>query len=728
MENVELPLVWRTEPEASEEVTGLISNAPERKYKVLLSLEHALSTCTRFDFSVSFVMESGLSAFQMTLDELEAKGIPGRILTSDYLCVTQPSALKKLLAYKNIEVRLYRCEGKEGFHTKGYVFHREGPLDALDIMVGSSNLSGAALTTTHEWNAMIRTNPSSLIAREVLAEFESLWASSKSVRLTPGCAALAHYEARYEALKKTRLQPPLLVRSPKEDAPRVTTNAMQSAFVENVLALREAGETKALLISATGTGKTYASAFAVKALKPRRFLFVVHSEKILRQALASYERVFGDEPKRRLGLFLGANKAEALNADFVFTTVATLYREEHLGKFDPASFDVICIDEVHHATATAYQRLMTYFKPRFWLGLTATPDRRDAANVYALFDHNIAQETRLHDALAAGYLADFHYFGVSDVIINGEVMEARHFEDLVSEARVAHILRGVRHYRSLESRVKGLVFCSRNDEAQALAEAFTLAGEPSMALSGKDSEDVRQRAISRLVSEDESEWLHYLFTVDIFNEGVDIPEINQVVLLRPTESPVVFTQQLGRGLRKHPSKDYVTIIDFIGNYDNNYMIPVALSGDRTARKSVMRQWVVAGNASIPGASIIQIDPIAKRRILEAIDREKTNTKAKLSEAFLNLLYRLNRRPTLLDFYRLGELDPALYLAKRQEPYWCLARAFMAKAKDVAEDPSLTLSAAAMDALGFFGRALGEAHRPGEGWDGPRKTEVYQSRA
>lgn len=468
------------------------------------------------------------------------------------------------------------------------------------------------------------------------------------------------------------------------DAYRLKPNKMQEEFICSVHDLIERGARKALLISATGTGKTYASAFAMRNERQKKALFIVHRELIARQALKSYRKVFGNTKKLAL---LSGNFKE-YEADILFATMSMMAKTETMERYTPEEFDWICIDEVHRAGSESYQKIMNYFNPDFWLGMTASPERTDGFDIFDLFDHNIAYEIRLQHALKEDLLCPFHYFGITDIEIDGETMNdktgMRNFAYLVSESRVDYILKQADYYGYSGDRVKGLVFCSRKEEAQELSAKFNERGYYTAVLTGADSEKQREAAIdllTRCVSEDEIKkheknisdhivdksdevpFLDYIFTIDIFNEGVDILEINQVLMLRPTESPIVFVQQLGRGLRKAEDKEYVVIIDFIGNYTNNYMIPIALSGDRSYNKDSIRRYVAEGTRIIPGASTIHFDEISRKRIFQSIDSARTNDVRLLKESFEQLKYRLGRIPTVLDFKKYGSVDVSKYFEK-----------------------------------------------------------------
>ena len=592
-----------------------VINDPDRRIKVLTVIEDELARCTSFDISVAFVTMSGIEPLLPIFEELRERGVPGRVLTTDYLGFSDPAAMRKLAGISNIEVRLFRTEGNRGFHTKGYIFNSG---DVCRFLIGSSNLTGTALATNREWNARLVSKQTGAFARALQAEFKALWDHPLSRPLHDVIDAYeaerrAHMAAQAEVMKRL----PLPV-SPVRPEP----NSMQRAFVENLLRIAGSGERRALLISATGTGKTYAAAFAVRELKPRRVLFVVHREQIARQAMASFRRVLGEE-ELTFGL-LGGGQNEA-GADCVFATMQTLARERVLGALDPKAFDVIIIDEVHRAAAESYRKIMAHFEPKLWFGMTASPDRPDGADIYALFDHNIAYEIRLSTALEEDLLCPFHYFGVKDVTVGGMMLEdLSDFRLLTAEERVSNIL----------------------DRAQY----FGWSGP-------------REEVIYRLSHGVGDNRLDYIFTVDIFTEGVDIPEVNQVIMLRPTQSAIVFVQQLGRGLRKAPDKEFVVILDFIGNYQSNFLIPVALADDRSYNKDNMRRALAVDLRQIPGASSVHFDPIVRKRIYESIDRASVSDTKLIRTSYEQLKAKLGRIPGLLDFDRFGSIDAVKFFEK-----------------------------------------------------------------
>lgn len=640
----------------------LSNNAAEGK-KVLSAIERELLRCDEFSISVAFITNSGIEPFMQTLKELERRNIPGRILTTNYLNFSDPKALRRLSKLQNLEIRMYVTDDEsEGFHTKGYLFRKD---EMYRVIVGSSNMTLGALTRNREWNTKMVSTEQGEFLSEIRQEFRQLWTSERTRSFED---FIDKYELLYKEIQK---QKKVATQGKAIDllGYQLKPNSMQLNFIRNLQKLREEGENRALLISATGTGKTYASAFAMRDAAPGKALFVVHREQIAKQALKSYRRVLGkykpDGSEIRYGLLSGNEKD--YDADYLFSTMQMMSKEDVLEKFRPDEFDFICIDETHRAGAESYQRILEYFKPQFLLGMTASPERTDNFDIFDLYDYNIAYEIRLQQALEENLLCPFHYFGITDLEIDGETFDdesgLRNFVKLVSDERVDYILKQVEYFGYSGDRVKGLVFCSRKDEGEELARKFCQRGYRARMLSGDDSQAVREEVIDRLVSDTREDYLDYVFTVDIFNEGVDIPEVNQVVLLRPTQSPIVFVQQLGRGLRKSDDKEFVVILDFIGNYKNNFMIPIALSGDRSYNKDTMRRYVSEGARVIPGSSTIHFDEISKKRIYQAIDSASTNDLRTLKEAYNNLKQKLGRIPKLKDFYDYGTIDVTKFFDK-----------------------------------------------------------------
>ena len=518
----------------------------------------------------------------------------------------------------------------------------------------------SALTTNREWNTKIVSTEQGEYTQNIVKEFHQLWNAKQSLAFEQFIEFYTNLYTKNRIIQKQK-EIAKQAEVPSLELYRLQPNSMQIGFINNLRQIYEAGGDKALLISATGTGKTYASAFAARELEFKKVLFLVHRNQIAKQALKSYRKVFGG--KVSMGMVTG--KYQDYDADFLFATIQTLSKDENLSRYEKEHWDLIIIDEAHHSSAYSYKKIMDYFKPRLWLGMTATPDKRDdnleGRNIYEIFNHQIAYEIRLQNAMEEDLLCPFHYFGVTDLEViadAGKSFEEKveNFRYLTSDERVLNVMKQAKFFGYSGERVKGLIFCSRIDEARELSAKFNKKGWRTIVLSASDSETERTAAIERLAGDESEDALDYIISVDIFSEGVDVPEINQVIMLRPTESPIIFIQQLGRGLRKAEGKEYVVIIDFIGNYRNNFMIPIALSGDRSYNKDNIRRYVTEGGRVIPGASTIHFDEISRKRIFQAIDNANFSDIKLIRENYTNLKNKLGHIPALADFDKYGEMD------------------------------------------------------------------------
>lgn len=632
-------------------VPRILTNNREKKQKVLQTILAQLYTCDTFFFSVAFITKSGLACIKDAL--IQNQKACGKILASQYLNFTEPKALADLLQFPQVEVRMLTEE--RGFHAKGYVFHHAQKVEEnYTMVIGSSNLTANALTHNQEWNVFFTSAEDGALIRQAQEEFQALWESAEVVNT----AWIEAYEAVYRHNQPT---------APAQLIPfhKIQPNRMQQDALKGIQAVREHGENRGLLISATGTGKTYMSAFDVKRVQPKRLLFIVHRDLILKSAMKSYVNI-GFSPTQ-MGFLTGQEKN--IDKPYLFATIQTLAKDDILHSFQPDAFDYIVLDEVHHGGARTYQKVLSYFTPKFLLGMTATPERADGFDIYALFHHQIVYEIRLHQALEENMLVPFHYHGITDITVQGkQIDELSDFNQLTADERVRHILHYADLYGSDGERIQGLVFCSRIEEAETLATMFCQYGKPALALSGTSSSAERANAIARLEAEpkDRTDYLTYIFTCDIFNEGVDIPAVNQLILLRPTQSAIVFVQQLGRGLRKYPHKRYVEVLDFIGNYKGNFLLPIALYGDRTYNKEFVRKAMQTNY--LPGATSVHFDDIAKEKIYEAINRQGVLAPLReLKEAYTTMQYKLGRTPLMMDFVRVGDKDPWLFVDYRTNP-------------------------------------------------------------
>lgn len=614
---------------------------------LLVELLQELKTCKRFYFAIAFITQSGLICLKECLKLLQEKNITGDILTTDYLYFNQPKALQELQQYPNLNICIYT---KENFHIKGYIFEQN---DYYTLIVGSNNLTQTALKANKEWSLKINSLANGSLINNTLSQFQQMW--QEAMPLTD--IWLKQYTDKYYSLQKLKRK--FAAAQENISTNDITPNKMQQEALKALEKLQQDNKHKALLISATGTGKTYLSAFAVKKANPKRLLFLAHREQILKQACKTFTKII---PDIQYGI-LSANHKD-FHKPYLFSTINMLSQEENLTQFAPTHFDYIIIDETHRAGASSYLKILNYFQPQFLLGMTATPERTDGFDIYQLFDHNIAYEIRLNQAMQENLLCPFHYFGITDITVdNQEINDNSTFNDLTTDARVTHIINQSQYYGFSGERLHGLIFCSQIEEAQILSQKFNERGFNTIALSGKDSQETRTNAIHKLEQNDRSTGLDYIFTVDIMNEGIDIPAINQIIMLRPTKSAIIFVQQLGRGLRKYPQKDYVVILDFIGNYQNNFMIPIALSGDTSYNKDNIRHYVAEGNRFIFGSSTIHFDKIARQKIYQAIDSAKLSDTALLKNEYLQLKQKLGKIPSIFDFSQFGSIDILKFLDK-----------------------------------------------------------------
>ena len=637
----------------------LVSNSDGNT--MLRAIRDELKRSSHFVFSVAFITPSAIAMLKQAILDYQGSG---SIITSTYLGFNSPAAFRELLNLEGIRVYVHP-DSAAGFHAKGYIFEQESSTTAI---VGSSNLTERALLLNHEWNLRFSALPDGDIVQQInraamahidasvaltskwIDEYELTW----SAQVRQSSSGSGRIEESFE-LPSTEV---------------ILPNTMQIEALAEITALRESGETRGVVISATGTGKTILSALDVRAYAPKRMLFVVHREQILDRAISEFKRVLG-APDSDFGKFVGGK--QEIDSRYVFASIQSLSRPDILEALAPDAFDYVLIDEVHRAGAASYRRVIEHLKPAFLLGMTATPERTDDFNVFELFDFNVPYEIRLQKALEADMLAPFHYYGVTDFETeSGEVIDQlADLSRLVASERVDHLIKTLQKYGHAGVPVRGLIFCSKNAEAAELADLLNLREVHgkllrTRALSGRDSVDEREKVVQML----ERGELDYIATVDIFNEGIDIPSVNQVVMLRQTLSSIVFTQQLGRGLRKTAGKDHLVVIDFIGNYDNNYLIPIALFGDSSLNKDSIRKKIIDAQeaGAIAGLSSVNFDAISKERIYTSLATTTLDSMTNLKKSFVELQNRLGRAPLLFDFARFDLVDPNV-IATKQKNYW-----------------------------------------------------------
>lgn len=647
----------------------LITNDETYHKNFFKALKFELLTADEVYFMVSFIKHSGIQLLIRTFEELEKREVPVYILTSTYLNVTDPLALEILLRFKNIKLKIYETDN-ESFHTKAYLFQRASDLHTA--IIGSSNLSQTALKRGYEWNVKLPDQVHLPIYQQAKTIFFEKWNSEQAVNVS------RDYVKSYDSFKKrfnkkVEYKPSFQYTAvaEREEETIIKPNKMQLNALKELKKSRNLGKKRGLVIAATGTGKTYLAALDAFAFKPDRLLFIVHREEILNKAIETFKEVFGASIS--IGKLTGKHKD--YQSSFLFSTIQTISKEKNLKSFEPTSFDYIIIDEFHHASADTYQRVLQYFKPAWLLGLTATPERADGHDILKDCENNIVYEIRLRDALENELLVPFHYFGVSDSTVsydkieqkNGKFIEQSLVKALKTHERVDYIIEQIELYKYDGPFMKAIGFCASIDHAAFMSQAFNRKGYISEYLTGEDSIAKREEIIKRL--EDNTDPLSIIFVVDIFNEGIDIPSVNVLLFLRPTESSTVFIQQLGRGLRKFKNKEFVTVLDFIGNYDRSFMIPMALSGQLQINrfdKRSLHTAILNEFADLPAGSYVDLDFITQKQLLEKIESLRFDTMKMLKQMYEQMKIDLGRVPELRDFLYMDHApDLLLFLNKKK---------------------------------------------------------------
>ncbi|WP_419782756.1 DEAD/DEAH box helicase [Malaciobacter marinus] len=604
----------------------IVNNKTDNFYNCLTTL---FNSCKSFYINVAFINYSGLQLLLDSLKKCEQKAVKGKVLTSTYLNFTEVKALKKLQEFTNIQLKVFDSSDV-GFHSKAYIFEYE---EDYKIVVGSSNITASAFKSNVEWNLKIGSKKQDSFTLDVLNEFDSLFKQAYYVD--------EDFLNSYENFLKQKF-----VKVDKKFIfeKKIKANSMQIHALKNLKDLRKNNQKKAIAICATGTGKTYLSAFDVKEFEAKKVLFLAHRENILISSKFSFEKII---KSKSFGFFTG-NKKE-LDNDYIFATIQTISKNLKLFKKD--EFDYIIYDEAHHIASESFQKVFLYFNSKFTLGLTATPNRSDKQNIYEIFDDNVAIDLRLNEALEQKLIAPFHYFGISDIVID---YENTNLDDLSKLAkllsvnkRVEFIIEKMKFYAHDNKKRKALAFCVNKEHAKYMSEEFNKAGIYSTTLFGSDCVEKRELTIEQLENEDES--LEVIFSVDIFNEGVDIPKVNTILMLRPTSSSTVFIQQLGRGLRKTQDKEYLTVLDFIGNHNRAYLIAFALLGNKAIDKDSIKLALNNSFATISNNTFIYMDEISKKRVLKQLDEENFNSFRYLKQQFIEFKNDIKKVPTLIDF-------------------------------------------------------------------------------
>ncbi|OZU89633.1 DNA helicase [Virgibacillus indicus] len=612
----------------------------------------------------SFIMKSGVDVIFDVLQERLKDGADVKILTGDYLYVTQPKALQRLLDLlgDNLEIRLWRSNGIS-FHPKTYIFkHREEGA----IIVGSSNLSLSALTGGIEWNLRMQRNASMETFNKAIELFIESFYDNQTIEINH--ESLKIYQKNYDDfhIRNSNListwtkQEEIDLTLPTEDVPLdeniieapagyITKLEPRPAQLNALKGLEDTIEedyNKAMVVMATGLGKTYLAAFFAQRFK--KILFIAHREEILKQAKKSFEQVLGKSG----GLYYGFEKDP--NHDMLFASIFTLSIQDQLHRFTPEEFDLVIVDEFHHAAAKSYQKVIEYFQPKFLLGLTATPERTDGQDVFAICDGNVAYEITFIEAIQHGWLTPFIYHGVKDDIdysnikwLGKQYDQHELMIQQLQEDRAKQIYEKWKEYKQTRT----LAFTSSIQQAEFLSDYFTEQGIRSITLTSATRDISRAEAIRML----ETNEIEIIFTVDLFNEGVDIPSVDTLLFARPTESLVVFTQQIGRGLRKYAGKNNCVIIDLIGNYrnaDTKLQVFNEYKSDPTkAQGSIFP--VVPDSCSINFETEV-ID------LLEELRRKRSSRKERIYFDYLSVKEQFGRRPTYKEVHLNGIINSKEY--------------------------------------------------------------------
>lgn len=608
-------------------------------------LKQSFKTATTIDIIVSFLMESGVKLLLQDLKEALDRGVKIRILTGNYLKITQPQSLYLLKSElgDTVDLRFYNNPNKS-FHPKAYMFHN--PLDS-EIYIGSSNISRGALTSSIEWNYRFLKSNAPNDFKVFYDAFEDLF-NNHSLVITD--EVLKDYSKQWT---RPNIYKDLEKEESKEDKV-VNIFEPRGAQIEALYSLdksREEGFDKGLVVAATGIGKTYLAAF--DSAKYQRILFVAHREEIIKQAAQSFKNVRNSDD---IGFFY-ANQKDTNNS-FIFALVQTLGKDEYLNEkyFAKDYFDYIVVDEFHHAVSNNYNKIINYFTPKFLLGLTATPERLDSKDVFALCDYNMVYEVRLKDAINKGWLVPFKYYGIYDETVNYEDIDYKYgkYDDKQLEEALMLNKRGeliLNHYQKYNSQ-RAMGFCSSRHHAEYMAKVFNENKVPAAAVySGERGEYSEERdiALAKLTSGE----LKVIFSVDMFNEGLDVPQIDMVMFLRPTQSPTIFLQQLGRGLRKAKDKKCLNVLDFIGNYKKANLVPFLLSGKEYSAAECKKNK--QGDYEFPEECIVDFD----FRIIDIFKKQaerEMKVKDKIKEQFDIVSDMLGHRPSRVELFTYMDDD------------------------------------------------------------------------
>ena len=646
----ELPLK-RKNKDIIGNINELIINEKAKFRNFFVYLKQELLNCKKFYFIVSFIRYSGIQLLISTLDELEKQGIQGEIITSVYLNITDSKALRKLLSYKNIKVKIYN-NSSESFHTKAYLFEKE---KYHSVVIGSSNISQSALYSAEEWNVKLTDSSFFNIYGKSLNQFEKLWHSNEAIELTQD------FIDEYEKYKKSiNAQNTFDYRKTKiEQENEFVPNSMQKRVLQKLKETRINDNKKGLVISATGTGKTYLAAMDIKQFfeiksnaknklfeindkKSKtsniKFLFIAHREELLENAINVFSKILKID-KNEFGRIYGGLKE--IDKSIIFASIQSL--RNCYNEFKPSFFDYVIVDEFHHSMSDSYLKILSYFNPKFLLGLTATPKRMDGKDILSLCDYNIVDEIGIKEALEEDLIVPFHYFGVNDYTINydnipyknGKYNEKILLENLLLNTRTDYIVEKINKFGFDGDELSAVAFCQNIEHAFFMKEEFSKKGYKSAVITANTSSNERSEILEKF----KNKKIEILCVVDILNEGIDIPTINLLLFLRPTMSSTIFIQQIGRGLRKAKNKDFVTIIDFIGNHKKDYLLINYFSSEVDNKDTLFTKKEKIINeiknqfSNIPKSCYVELDRICQNRIIEKIEKINFSSKNILKEMY-----------------------------------------------------------------------------------------------
>lgn len=626
-------------------------------------IENGFEKAKSFCFSVAFINFAGVQIILDILKKSEKHNIKGKILTTNYLHFTELKSIEFLKRFKNIEVKFFDSDKMEGFHTKGYIFEYENHYKAI---IGSSNLTKSGLKSNIEWNTAVTTEKNSDFIKGVLNEFNYLWGKGVE-NVNPYTVS---YVKKEEIVVRKKVRDEYFLAAEDHEfgiykESDIKPNYMQETALKNLEITRMYGETRALCIAATGTGKTYLGAFDVKVFKAKRLLFIVHNEEILKSAMETFKNIL---PEKTMGFFTGNKKNT--DRDYIFSTIQSL--NNRYQEFREDEFDYIIVDEAHHITAKSYEKVINYFKPKFLLGLTATPERCDGGNIYEIFHMNVPVEIRLQEALDRELVTPFHYYGVKDISdVNLEGIDLNDISAVAKalslEKRVDFIIKKMNFYGYSGEKRKTIGFCISIEHCKYMEVEFKKRGIKAISVtSEKNSNELKEDIIKKFK---ETEDLEVIFTVNIFNEGIDIPCINSILMLRPTASPIIFTQQLGRGLRHYENKDFLTVIDFIGNHSRAFLIALALMGRKGYDKESIKIAVKRDFDNLSKSIHVKMEEICKKEILKQLDNENFNSLKYLKAEYDEFKdYLKGKVPRPLDFIEYEDAPNFYKYVRLQKSY------------------------------------------------------------